>query len=70
MCKCCEEIDFWKYKAIKSDFVEEKIFAKLSIYSWKKGTRKIKQNANGVITSKAYNLNYCPTCGRKLGGQI
>jgi len=68
MCKCCDEIDFWENKAIRSDYIEDKMFTRLSIYSWRKGIRKIKQNADGVITSKDFDLNYCPMCGRKLGG--
>ena len=70
MCKCCDEIEFWKEtkkEEAKRGIVESKLFAKISIYSWRKGEKKIKGNQSGTITSKAYNLNYCPMCGRKLG---
>lgn len=69
MCKCCKEIEFWqksKKKEAEEGIVESKIFAKLSIYSWKKGERKIKGNQISTITTKAHDLHYCPKCGKRL----
>ena len=63
-CKCCEEIEFWKNQ--KSDIVEYKLFAKLSQYGWKIGERKIKGNQISTITTRAFDLKFCPMCGRKL----
>ena len=65
MCKCCETIEFWKEH--KSENVKEKIFAKISVYSWEKHIRAIKSNRHSEITSRAFTLNYCPECGRKVG---
>lgn len=68
MCKCCDEIEFWeKHRADRNKF-KEKIFAKISKYSWRKEQRAIKGEQISTITSKAYDLNYCPMCGRNLGG--
>lgn len=64
MCKCCELIEFWKSQ--KSEYADYKLFAKISQYGWKKGERKTKGQQRSTITSKAYDLNYCPICGRKL----
>lgn len=64
MCKCCEAIKF--YKNDKSEYVEYKLFAKLSQYGWRKGERKTKGHQQSMITSRAYDLNYCPSCGRKV----
>lgn len=63
-CKCCEEIEFWRNQ--KSDVVEYKLFAKLSQYGWEIGERKIKGKQISTITSRAFDINYCPMCGRKL----
>ena len=70
-CLCCEEIEIWQehIKREKIDnIVESKIFAKLSIYTWRKGEKKIKGNQSGTITTKAHTLKYCPSCGKKIGG--
>ena len=64
ICKTCEEIEFWKQN--KSDNVNSKVFANISQYRWPKGKRKIKGKQCSTITSEAYDLNYCPTCGKKL----
>lgn len=62
MCKCCDEIDFWKnHRPNENDF-KEKIFAKISVYTWQKHQRAIKGKQISTVTSKAYNLNYCPMC--------
>lgn len=68
MCKCCDEIAFWKKsnKEKQNSNLTSKIFVKLSIYTWRKDERKIKGNQSSTITTKAYDLNYCPMCGRKL----
>lgn len=69
MCKCCEEISFWRIANKEEENttnVSHKIFAKIAIYGWRKGERKIKGNQLSTVTTKAYDLNYCPTCGRKI----
>ena len=66
-CKTCDEIKFWRtYKKVSPEF-QDKLYSKISIYTFKKGKRKIPGNEKGSITSQAFNLNYCPTCGRKIG---
>lgn len=62
MCKCCEEIKFWKeYKPDIKKF-KEKLFAKISVYTWRKEQRAIKGEQISTTTSKAFDLNYCPMC--------
>ena len=63
MCKCCE---FWKKGNPNKQKFKEKIFSKISVYTWRKEQRAIKGNQISTITSKAFNLNFCPECGRKL----
>ena len=45
MCKCCDSIEFWK-KVKREDFekgiVESKLFARISVYSWRKRNKKNK----------------------------
>lgn len=65
MCKCCEEIKNWKEINQNNENVINEIFAKLSIYSWRKGERKIRGNQFSQVTTRAYRLNYCPLCGKK-----
>lgn len=70
MCKCCEEIQFWKEaktEEAKKGIVESKLFSKISIITWRKGERKIMGKQCGSITTKLHPLKYCPECGRKLG---
>lgn len=62
MCRCCEIIDFWKSQLKKND----KMFSKIAIYGWQEGQKRIKGNESFNYTTKAYDLNYCPQCGRKL----
>lgn len=62
MCKCCEEIEFWKRNTSDKDKFKEKFFAKISVYTWKKEQRATKGKQISTVTSKAYNLNYCPMC--------
>jgi len=64
MCKCCERIEFWGNE--KSDYVDHKLFVKLSQYGWRKGERKTKGKQATTITTRAYNLKYCPSCGIKI----
>lgn len=66
MCKCCSSYEYWKDNIQDKDKFKEKVFAKLSIYTWRKNQRATKGKQISTITSRAYNLNYCPTCGRKL----
>ena len=65
-CKTCEEIEFWKTR--KREDVKEKVFAKICVYTWGKNQRAIKGDEISRITSRANELNYCPTCGAKLKG--
>lgn len=66
-CKCCEQINFY-IKHMNDDY-KEKLFAKISMYTWRKNQRAIKGEQCSTITSKAYDLKYCPTCGKKLKGE-
>lgn len=69
MCKCCDEIEFWKksnQEEKEKGICESKLFAEISIYTWRKGERKIKGNQSGTINSTAYDLKYCPMCGKKI----
>lgn len=63
-CKTCDEIYFLNSE--KSKALETKIFVKISQYCWPIGKRKIKGKQKSTMTSKAYDLNYCPTCGAKI----
>ena len=54
-CKTCETIDFWNTNRSHQGF-EDKLFAKISIYTWKTGERKIKGNQKSTITTKAFNF--------------
>ncbi len=66
MCKCCKEIKFWKEHKPDENKFKEKIFTKLSIYTWRKEQKAIKGKQISTVTSKTFDLNYCPMCGRKL----
>ena len=66
MCKCCEEIEFWKKHQLDTSRFKEKFFAKISVYTWKKEQRAAKGKEISIITSKAYNLKYCPECGKRI----
>ncbi len=63
-CETCEEIKYWQGHGGKNS--KEKIFAKISIYIWKKTQIAIKGKEVSNITTKAFDLNYCPTCGKKI----
>ena len=39
-----------------------KIFAKIAVYSWKEGKRRIKGEEYFNYTTRAYDLKYCPSC--------
>lgn len=54
MCECCNEIGFWKECVNKSKVITCKLVIK-------------NKDNRGTITTKAFDLNYCPMCGRKLG---
>ena len=62
MCKCCEIIEFWESHLKKND----KMFSKIAIYGWQEGKKRIRGNESFNYTTKAYDLKYCPQCGRKL----
>lgn len=62
MCKCCDIINFWSNNLQKND----KMFARIVIYGWEDGEKKIKGNESFSYTSKTYDLKFCPQCGRKL----
>lgn len=69
-CKCCHSIQFWENadkELEKKQEVSSKLFAKICSYTWRKGQRRIRGNQISTVTSRAYNLNFCPSCGRKLG---
>ena len=66
MCKCCDEINFWKRNTPDTNKFKEKIFAKISVYTWLKEDRAIRGKQVCDITSRTYNLNYCPTCRSKV----
>lgn len=63
-CKTCEFIGYMK--TLKNEIGETKLFARISEYIWLKGQRKIKGKQISDYTSRAYDLNYCPTCGTKI----
>lgn len=63
-CKTCQFIEYMRLSS--SEVCETKLFAKICEYRWFNGQRKIKGKQKGEYTSKAYDLNYCPTCGKKV----
>lgn len=63
-CKTCELIEYMKLS--KSEVCDTKLFAKISEYRWFKGQKQIRSKRKGEYTSKAYDLNYCPSCGAKI----
>lgn len=63
-CKTCEFIEYMK--SLESEVCNTKLFAKISEYRWFKGQRQIRSKRKGEYTSKAYDLNYCPSCGTKI----
>lgn len=65
MCKCCEEIENWKEINQNNENITSKIFAKLSIRSWRKGEKKVEGNEFSNVTTNQYELRYCPLCGKK-----
>ncbi|MCI8617417.1 MAG: hypothetical protein HFJ60_04145 [Clostridia bacterium] len=65
MCKCCEEIENWKEINQNNENITSKIFAELSIRSWRKGEKKVRGNEFSNVTTNQYELRYCPLCGKK-----
>lgn len=65
MCKCCEEIKIWKEINQNNENSTSKIFAKLAVFSWRKGEKEIIGNQFSKVTTRAYELKYCPLCGKK-----
>lgn len=63
-CKTCEFIEYMK--SLESEVCDTKLFAKISEYRWFKGQKQIRSKRKGEYTSKAYDLNYCPSCGAKI----
>lgn len=63
MCKCCEVIEFWKEQEKNNN---SKLFAKIAVYSWREKEKRIKGKQYFDYTTKAYDLKFCPQCGRKL----
>lgn len=66
-CKCCDYIKDLqeiedRHKEIPG--IKHIIKARITTITRKKGIRR----DVGVIDWKAFPLNYCPMCGRKLGG--
>ena len=73
MCECCEEIEFWELLNKQTDKdmnTSHKIFSRIVVYGWREGEKRIKGKQCSTINSETYDLNYCPVCGRKLGGII
>ena len=66
ICKCCEEIKFWKTHTPDKENFKEKIFAKISVYTWRKHQRANKGEQISTVTSAAFDLKYCPSCGTKV----
>lgn len=64
-CKCCEyikDLQELEEKREKIPGIKHILKARLTTITRREGIRR---NA-GVIDWKAYPLNYCPMCGRKL----
>lgn len=64
MCKCCETIEFWKESEKDKN---SKIFAKIAVYSWKEGNRRMEGEEYFNYTTRAYDLKYCPSCRKEAG---
>ena len=62
MCRCCETIEFWKESEKDKN---SKLFAKIAVYCWKKGERRIKGEEYFNYTTRAYDLKYCPSCRKE-----
>lgn len=63
MCRCCETIEFWKDAKKDKNF---KLFAKIAVYCWKGGKRRIKGEEYFNYTTRAYDLKYCPSCRKEV----
>lgn len=53
-CKCCEEIEFWKENIDNRQQMKSRIIIKSS---------------RSEITTEIFDLEYCPSCGKKIGGE-
>ena len=65
MCKCCEEIEELQElqkNQEKIPGIKDILKVRLTMVTRKKGIKKDK----GTINYKAFDLNYCPMCGRRL----
>ena len=62
MCKCCETIEFWKESEKDKN---SRLFAKIAVYTWRKGEKRIKGNQYFDYTTRAYDLKHCPSCRTK-----
>lgn len=67
MCKCCEDIEIMRIldNDNPNPYCYHLTKAKLTSISISIKTNK----PCGVMDFKAYDLNYCPMCGKKLGGK-
>ena len=66
MCKCCDyikELQEIENRTEKIPGIKYILKARLTTITRKKGIRKDK----GIINWKAFDINYCPMCGKKLG---
>lgn len=66
MCKCCDyikELQEIENRTKKIPGIKYILKARLTTITRKKGIRKDK----GIINWKAFDINYCPQCGKKLG---
>ena len=63
-CKTCEFIKYMN--SLNSEICDTKLYVKICEYRWFKGERKVRGRQKGEYTSKADDLNHCPTCGIKI----
>lgn len=62
MCECCENIDL--YKNEETEGIEYEVNAEIVQLGFKRGKKTRMKVCR--LTSRAYDLNYCPKCGRRL----
>lgn len=66
MCRCCEyieELQELQRNKEKIPGIRDILKVRPTMITRKKGIRRDK----GIINFKAFDLNYCPMCGRRLG---
>ena len=60
-CLFCEDLSFW-LKQETTDGCSERYKASLIVETYGKDEKKPRSR----VQNRARNLNYCPTCGRRL----